>query len=396
MKVKELSFYDLEIESVVHQQESRAEQIEAAFRGNVMLEQLSVQLKLGRDVLLPILRALFNHPKLKVLKFEGPRPLAPLSHEDTRQMQTFLETSNSPKHISFGFLSFRDTGPSPVSFQWIACGLRERKTAAALTLETCSFDQASTEHFESMFQTPSCVTTLELKNEVRFAKPAGNLLRDLLRQSNLKKLELGGRCSWDATCVQGIGEALKQDSSLTSLVIRCRALDEPLCQEIMNSLPAWRGLRSIVLVVNVRDITVGFVACFLRAFQRNGSLTTIDIDAEFLDRQARAALRSYADRNDKSQRLCHSPSAVPVNQWPETLARAMECENWLDVVYTVFRASPNFVLRARRNNNNETAGDGLSATNGDAQADDASRGGNSGSADYSESLRSADVLEGMP
>lgn len=205
------------------------------------------------------------------------------------------------------------------SFRTIATSLQTSATVNVISFQSCRFDGPSSKHLCSIFQSKPMRRTLIVDGNVIFPEESGNVLADLVRTGEgLLELNLRGRTGWanDNSDFKAIMSALKESTSAVESIL-LGPLAPAKCELLMQSLPAFRNLRSIQFSLDQHSSHLK--VRLLSAFQRNGSLTDIQVEARFLNNNDRDLLRRITDRNKKLPLLIASTpesSGTSIALWP--------------------------------------------------------------------------------
>jgi len=333
-----------------------AGQIDACFPGSDTITELTLSLDYAIhqvEHLIPLFSGVAKLSQIKKLEFidKQTNRSQPISFDLGKAIGQLLESSAS-RNMSL-ILGGRI---SHDAFEPIQRSLRGSQSVTELEMDF--YNAGTFPLLEGLFTGSSNMRALTIAFKPLFHPsdlpsdlPWGNLLANILRNesSTLKSLTLKFI----------IGETgnpqflLFLDSLMTS---SCRLTDftwsvdgEAQLEAVIERLPRFSSLNNLTLVIYNDALFARRKDALLKALRENGSLESVSI--RNLDyppgRKFTTQLEGICDRNVKIRRLVAFPKSVPAHEWPDVLESAMQCNNWLDSVWTAFRGHPEFVLKSR-------------------------------------------------
>jgi hypothetical protein len=339
--------------------------LEAAIGANTTIN-LWIFRRLNGDALAVVLRGLAKRRRrAKILHLDNFDALEDFHALGcSREIQALLESANSSPEF-LGLCGFGEFDQQ--SFGPIATGLRNSKTLTRLglfssfssELRDSSMNESATNMLESIFSSGEGPPELNLcfgnqpiegppelhlrfgnewAERLRFAKPTGTMLGNILRQkkSCLRSLMLVSYRPGREQATTFLS-ALQVSDSLEKLELSY--IDPSFCQQFLGILPMNRSLRVIKIRIEAPTelLPPGLVDQILDAFKRNMSSEHSGIKGEtrILRARQRKTLKSYGRRNVGLWKIRESPRSVPVSFLPKIFGRALECDT-----------GPNFVFRS--------------------------------------------------
>ena len=199
----------------------------------------------------------------------------------------------------------------------------------------CSFDEASSELFESMFHPNSNLRSFGLIcGSVSFAKPMSAILGTILhKDSPLELLYIWGTGNREAgSIVSTIMMALEVNTTLRKLWLD--GIGGDVREAVENGLPKLRGLKK--LSCSNFHLDDAQRPAVMEAFKRNHSIIeTTGVERAFPDEDDKKKLRFYAARNQNIPMMLENPARLPISAWPKVIEISQHCESGAN---TVFRA----------------------------------------------------------
>lgn len=282
----------------------------------------------------PVVEQLGSHPNLKRLRLSGKLPegeRGPLSLATSNVIRYLLENGTSSslriecKHFDFDGENFLP----------IARGAIDGRLDKGLSFFDCSFNEASTDLFESMFRPGSNLRSLGLACDSVFAKSMNTMVSEILRpNSPLQTLSVRRLTHPEGgSLVASIMKQLEVNTTLRHLSID--NVGGEVREALQNGLPKLRGLHKLSCF-NLR-LDDAQRPAMMDAFKRNGSIrkTSGAVLEAFPDEEDKKKLRFYATRNKNIPVLLENPARIPLSAWPKVFKMSQQCEFGAN---TVFRA----------------------------------------------------------
>jgi len=290
--------------------------------------------------LAPIAEQLGHHPTLVHLVFSGP------ADEDQR-VSPSIATLNVIRSIlkngtsSSVAVSCENFKFEREDFIPIARGAMHGKLNNGLNFSYCSFDEASTKAFETMFEPSSNLRSLRLNcPSIWFTKPTQAMMGSILRQdSPLKKLTLHGMASHEegGNVMTAVMKALEVNTSLRYLRID-DGVEGEVVEALKNGLPKLRGLECLVCPGLLLDEAQR--SSMLEEFKRNNSIRkTFGVLEAFPREEDKKKLLLHAARNQNIPELIENPARLPLLFWSKVFKIAQDCEYGADSVFRALLAS---------------------------------------------------------
>jgi hypothetical protein len=329
--VAELKIYRC---AILLQNQDSATELEGAVAENTTVKW-TVQRLTGAGFL-PILRGLKRQQKIRRLQLYEFDAL-----ECSGAIKELLESPNSSlKDLvlgDFNTLNEQSFGP-------IVTGCFSSSTLIGLALSSsfrdCFLDESATALFESMVQDKRSPRVLSLnfgssRSKLRFSKPAGSMLANMLRHqgSRLSFLSVRAFCPGNKEEANGFLSAVK-DTRIKKLWFA--NVSTSFCRQLVGVIPETRFLRKVKIGIQSGSVTAKLIDEAIQAFERNMSLeesAVVSYDNDngitetvILNAVQDAKLKSYGRRNTGLWKIRESPRSNPVSFFPKTFKRAYECD----------------------------------------------------------------------
>ena len=300
-----------------------------ALNGNRVLEILSIH---DSDIayITPVVERLGSHPILEKLVFTGNSLglLGGLLGERSRPspatsnaIWSLLENRTSPTlNIECRCFEFDRESFLPIARGAIDGNLSN----GGFAIKNCSFDEASTDLFETMFQPGSNLRSLGLQCG-SFAKPTNAMFGTILHNdSPLKKLFVWGTGNVEGgSMVSAIMKALEVNTTLC--ILRFYGVADGVREALQTGLPKLRGLKE--LSCDGLHLDDAQRPGMMEAFKRNHSiLKTTGILQAFPNEEDKKRLQFYMTRNRSIPILLENPARIPLSAWPKVFKIAEHCE----------------------------------------------------------------------
>jgi hypothetical protein len=205
-----------------------------------------------------------------------------------------------------------------------------------LAFGNCSFDETSTDAFETMFAQNSNLCGLGLASTVSFTKPTQIMVARILQNHSplqMLAIEVTGNPE-GGIMMLSIMKALESNTTLHYLGIE--GVDDHVCAALGTGLPKLRGLHE--LRCDGFHLAEMQQSMMLEAFKRNISIQkTSDVEEAFPDDDDKKKLRFYAMRNKNIPLLLDNPDRVPLSAWPKIFEITQQTEFHSTIIFNALQ-----------------------------------------------------------